>query len=177
MSKGLKILNLKGKVVLIVCIAILALVLVGVLFYNFKLNNNTNQQQEQNNQIVNNGEINNKVKDHEEKELGYRDSSGDKQEKEELNLNGLKVKEFKLINQEGSILIKGEIENPTEKEFENTELLFELYNSSGNKMLDYTMVISEKIEPKEIRKVETVIGLDNDEITDISVQIIDSQNL
>ena len=39
------------------------------------------------------------------------------------------------------------------------------------------MIISEKIEPKEIRKIETVIGLESDDITDINVKIIDSENM
>lgn len=172
MSKETKILNSKGKVVLIVCISILALILVGVLFYNFKLNNDTNKQQGKDDTIVNNADNNPN-----EKELGFKIYSGDKQSKEELNLNGLKVNKFKLIKQEGSILIKGEIENPTDSEFENKELLFELYNSNGNKVVDYQMIISEKIEPKEIRKIETVIGLESDDITDINVKIIDSENM
>lgn len=177
-------LNCKGKKIIGIILIVIGLLIIASIFL-FKIPNRMGTvdkeiTETQTNGELKSGEVVEKIPDERENlkmdNLDFKISSGeDIKTKDELNINGLKAINFKIGLLENSTLITGELENTTNKPIQNIKLLFIMYDSNGNVVHQSNIILPETIEPKEVRSVETSIGVKYENISSIDAKIVDSE--
>ena len=164
------------KAILLVILSIAILICIGVLVKNYipKETIKVNETLDSNKSI---NVAENQLNIHEEfknpEKLMFITKSGEseKEQTEEIKLEKLKLSNFVISNSNESVLITGEIENITDEPIENIELIYTLYMKDDTEPYTYTMKISEKIEAKEKRNVETCIGYKYEDIAGLDVKM------